>query len=104
MKFIDIIKEGKLEDEEKKLKRAKTIFKFFSKNGPLIIKEISNSRKEIKLIKNFNDHQIKQDINVSVTNGQILLDGKNKITLKSGLIYNLNFTKQSNVNLVKFSR
>lgn len=50
----------------------------FSQKNPLIIKEISNSRKEIKFIKNFADEDVINDISVTFNGNQILLNGKKK--------------------------
>jgi len=75
----------------------------FSKKNPLIIKEISNSRKEIKFIKNFTDEDVSNDISVTFNGNQILLNGKTEIKIKKGTVYNLNFSNQD-VNTLRFSR
>lgn len=75
----------------------------FSQKNPLIIKEISNSRKEIKFIKNFSDEDVVNDVSVTFDGNQILLNGKREIKIKSGTVYNLNFTNQD-INIVRFSK
>jgi len=76
---------------------------FFSQKNPLIIKEISNSRKEIKFIKNFADESVINDISVTFNGNQILLNGNQEIKIKKGTVYNLNFTNQD-INIVRFSK
>ena len=75
----------------------------FSNKTPLIIKEISNSRKELKLIKNFEYENVVNDISVTFDGNQILLDGNSEIKIKVGTVYNFNFTNQD-VNVVRFSK
>ena len=75
----------------------------FSNKTPLIIKEISNSRKELKLIKNFEYENVVNDISVTFDGNQILLDGNREIKIKVGTVYNFNFTNQD-VNVVRFSK
>lgn len=75
----------------------------FSQKNPLIIKEISNSRKEIKFIKNFADEDVINDISVTFNGNQILLNGKKEIKIKSGTVYNFNFGNQD-VNILRFSK
>ena len=73
----------------------------FSQNNPLTIKEISNSRKEVKLIKSFKSEKIYDDINVTFNGDQILFDGKQSISIKHGTVYTLKVN--GNIDLIQFS-
>lgn len=73
----------------------------FSQNNPLTIKEISNSRKEVKLIKSFKSEKIYDDINVTFNGDQILFDGKQYISIKHGTVYTLKIN--GNIDLIQFS-
>ena len=74
----------------------------FSQKNSLIIKEISNSRKEVKLIKSFKSEKIYDDINVTFNGDQILFDGKQNISIKHGTVYTLKI--YGDIEKIKFSK
>lgn len=75
----------------------------FSHDDPLIIKEISNSKKEIKLIRSFKAESV---LNISLVEFSdrvgITLNGKKDIKLKSGTIHTLKFS--GDVKKLRFSK
>ena len=61
----------------------------FSVDDPLVIKEISNSRKEIKLVKSFNNEFVENVIYLTFSDQQILLNGSTNINLKAGIVHRI---------------
>ena len=74
----------------------------FSQKNPLTIKEISNSRKEVKLIKSFKFEKIYDYIKVTFDGDQILFDGKQTISIKHGTVYTLKI--HGNIDMIRFSK
>ncbi len=74
----------------------------FSNKNSLIIKEISNSRKEVKLIKSFRSESVSTDIIVTFNGAQILFNGTQQISLKHGQVYTLKIAGESNT--IRFSK
>jgi len=98
----DIVEQNSITDANFYLSLT-PISNFFSQTNPLIIKEISNSRREIKLVKSFNSENVVNNISVTFDGNQILFDGNKSLSLKSGTVYNLNFVS-GDITLVKFSK
>ena len=75
----------------------------FSYENPLIVKEISNSKKEIKLIRSFKTESV---LNVSSVKFSdkigVTIDGKKEVKLKSGTTHTLRFV--GDVNKLRFSK
>ena len=71
------------------------IINLFSRDNPLIISEISDSRNEVKLIKNFPSENVENHIIVSFTGQQMLLDGNTTINLKRGIVHKLTISGSS---------
>ena len=65
------------------------VINFFSTNQPLMISDISNSTKEIKLVKNFPNESVDNTTTLSFSGNQILIGGKTSISLKSGIVQTL---------------
>jgi hypothetical protein len=66
------------------------IIDLFSFSSSLLIKEISNSRKEIKLVKNFSQENVNSTVTLSVEGEQIYLNGSTEVNLLKGIVYNIN--------------
>ena len=77
------------------------ISNIFSKSGSLIIKEISNSRTELRLMKSFTSETVNDIITVTFSKGKTLFNGKTEISLRSGIVHTLRVI--GDVHLVKFS-
>ncbi len=72
-----------------------------STNNGLTIKEISNSKKEISLIRNFPIESIVNDLTVNFSKNEIFVNGLQNINLKAGSVYYFNVT--GDLSLIKFS-
>lgn len=79
------------------------ISNLFSYKNPLTIKEISNSRKEVKLVRSFKTEAVNDltPVQSNVVSG-ITLNGKKEISLKSGMVHTLKFN--GDVRKLKFSK
>lgn len=63
------------------------IYSLFSTDSPLIIKEISNSRKEIKLIKSFKSEKVITEHTLDITKNVLTIDGTVAPKFKSGTVH-----------------
>ena len=80
------------------------IINLLSRTNPLIISEVSDSRNEVKLIKNFPSENVENDIVLTFTGQQILLNGSNTVNLKSGIVHRLIISgSNSNFSNIGFS-
>ena len=75
----------------------------FSHDQPMIVKEVSNSKKEIKLIRSFKEEKVSDtsEIKFSETIG-ITVNGKKDVKLKSGVVHVLKFS--GDVRKIRFSK
>lgn len=63
------------------------IYNYFSRENPLTVKEISNSRKEVKLIKNFNSFEVSTEHKLVVGKNSITVDGEKLLKFRSGIVH-----------------
>jgi hypothetical protein len=75
----------------------------FSHNDPLTIKEISNSKKEIKLIRSFKAESVLNISNIEFSDEiGVTVNGKKDVKLKSGTVHTLKFS--GDVKKLRFSK
>jgi hypothetical protein len=63
------------------------IFNYFSKDKPLIVKEISNSRKEVKLIKSFKSYEVSGNHVAQLIDGKVVIDGDTTLKFAEGIVH-----------------
>jgi hypothetical protein len=79
------------------------ISNLFSIEDPLTIKEISNSRKEIKLIKSFRSESIGGIHSVEMEKNSLRIDGSSSVKFKSGIVHVIKAVGLD-VNKIRFSK
>lgn len=75
---------------------------FFTKEDPLTIKEISNSRKEIKLTKSFNFKTEPTELVLEQSDNGLLLNGKKSLKLQRGQLYTIQY--KSDITDIRISK
>lgn len=79
------------------------LYSIFSVKDPLIIKEISNSRREIKLVKSFTSEKISTEHVLEVTKNGLIIDGKTEPKFKSGTVHVIK-VYGTDVRKIRFSK
>ena len=79
------------------------VINLFSVASPLVIKEISNSRKEIKFSKNFTTEDVENEAALSFVGSQIYLNGLTNVKLKSGIVQRFVLRGDGDINNIGFS-
>lgn len=98
----DVIRNGSITSNNFYLS-VNPVYSTFSSNNPLIIKEISNSRKEIKLVKSFKSERVSEEHTLEIKRNILTLDGSNSLKLKSGIVHTVKVSG-SDVRKIRFSK
>lgn len=79
------------------------LYSIFSAPEPLIVKEISNSRKEIKLVKSFKSEKVVTEHTLTLKQKELTIDGDDSPKFKTGIVHILKVSG-TDVRKIRFSK
>lgn len=102
LSIADVINTGSITSNNFYLS-VNPVYSLFSAETPLIIKEISNSRKEVKLVKSFKSEKVVTEHTLEVTKNGMTIDGTVTPKFKSGTVHIIKVVG-TDVRKVRFSK